>query len=85
MRRLPRQCRGKSLGNWLLPLAFLVAFALPATMRGQGCSMCRDATAGSAPQTRKALRRAIPLLGFPAIAVFAGSLLLARKIQPGRD
>lgn len=67
----------------VLPL-LLAAFALPATTRGQGCSMCRDATAGSAPQTRKALRRAIPLLGLPAIAIFAGSLVLARRIQPGR-
>ncbi len=80
--------RMKSLGKSLLPLAllaFLAAFAFPAIMLGQGCSMCRDATAGSAPQTRKAFRRAIPLLGIPAIAIFSGALVLARKIQPGRD
>lgn len=69
----------------LLLLLLLAVFALPATAPGQGCSMCRDATAGSAPQTRKAFRRAIPLLGFPAIAIFVGTLVLARKIQPGRD
>ena len=69
----------------ILLVALFAAFALPATVLGQGCSMCRDATAGSAPQVRKAFRRAIPLLGFPAIAIVAGSLVLARKIQPGRS
>jgi hypothetical protein len=80
-----KSSRSKLLQNSLFLLAFLAAFALPRTMLGQGCALCRDATAGSAPQTRKAFRRAIPLLGFPAIAIFAGSLVLARKIQPGRN
>jgi cytochrome c oxidase subunit 3 len=65
-------------------LALIAAFALAPMLRAQGCSLCRDATAGSAPQTRKAFRLAIPLLGSPAIAIFAGSLVLAKKIQPGR-
>ncbi len=59
------------------------AFFLPATAGAQGCSLCRDATAGSTPQARKAFRLAIPLLGIPAIVVFAGGLILAKKIQPG--
>jgi hypothetical protein len=46
---------------------------------GQGCSMCRDTTAGSAPQVRAGLRRAIPVLAIPAILLFAGFLVLARR------
>jgi hypothetical protein len=51
----------------------------------QGCSLCRDATAGSTQQARKALRLAIPLLGIPAIGIFAGALALARKVKPGPE
>jgi hypothetical protein len=69
----------------LLLLALLLAFSLPMPALGQGCSACRDATAGSAPQTRRAFRRAIPLLGIPALGIFAGALLLAKKIQPGKQ
>jgi hypothetical protein len=45
----------------------------------QGCSMCRDTTAGSAPQIRAGLRRAIPVLAIPAIALFVGFLVVARR------
>ena len=41
--------------------------------------MCRDTTAGSAPQVRAGLRRAIPVLAVPAILLFAGFLVLARR------
>jgi hypothetical protein len=58
------------------------AFTFPTISPAQGCSLCRDATAGSAPQARRALRRAIPLLGIPAIGIFAGTFLLARRIRP---
>jgi hypothetical protein len=68
-----------------LTLGLFAAIGLPLNARGQGCSMCRDATAGSAPQARKAFRRAIPLLGFPAVGIFAGVLLLARKMEPGKQ
>lgn len=59
------------------------ALAFPSLASAQGCSLCRDASAGSAPQARRALRLAIPLLAVPAIAVFAGGLVLARRIKPG--
>jgi len=62
-------------------LALALAPPLPAT--AQGCSLCRDATAGSTPQARKALRLAIPLLGLPAIGIFAGVLILAKRTRPG--
>ena len=69
----------------LFTLALLIfALAAPSAATAQGCSLCRDATAGSAPQARKALRRAIPLLGLPAIGIFAGGLVLARKVKPGQ-
>ena len=50
----------------------------------QGCALCRDATAGSTPQARKALRLAIPLLGIPAVGIFAGALMLASRVKPGQ-
>jgi hypothetical protein len=55
----------------------LLASALAA--RAQGCSMCRDTTAGSAPQIRAGLRRAIPVLAIPAIALFLGFFVIARR------
>jgi uncharacterized membrane protein YphA (DoxX/SURF4 family) len=66
-------------------LAFLLTaiLAAPSPANAQGCTLCRDATAGSTPQARKALRLAIPLLGIPAIGIFAGALVLAKRIKPG--
>jgi hypothetical protein len=55
----------------------LLACSLAA--HAQGCSMCRDTTAGSAPQIRAGLRRAIPVLAIPAIALFVGFCALARR------
>ena len=63
-------------------LALTVGLAAPSKASAQGCTLCRDATAGSTPQARKALRLAIPLLGIPAIGIFAGALILARRIKP---
>lgn len=57
--------------------ALFFFFAL--TAHGQGCSMCRDTTAGSAPQVRAALRKAIPVLAIPAIALFVGFFVVARR------
>jgi hypothetical protein len=54
-------------------------FACALTAHAQGCSMCRDTTAGSAPQIRAGLRRAIPVLAIPAIALFIGFFALARR------
>jgi len=70
--------------RWVALFWLAFAFGFPAALLGQGCSLCRDATAGSAPQARKAFRLAIPLLGIPAIGIFAGGLLMARRVKPGR-
>jgi hypothetical protein len=59
----------------LVTLLFVYALAAHA----QGCTMCRDTTAGSAPQIRAGLRRAIPVLAIPAIALFVGFFGLARR------
>lgn len=63
----------------LPPILFLLLLA--PTARAQGCAACRDSTAGSAPRAREGLRRAILALGIPAGGVFAGILLLARKMD----
>jgi len=68
----------------LATLVLSIAFAAPQPAKAQGCPLCRDATAGSTPQARKALRVAIPLLGIPAITIFAGTFVVARKVKPGR-
>lgn len=62
-----------------------VLLCLPALGHAQGCSLCRDTTAGSAPKTREGLRRGILVLGLPAAAVFVGILVLAFKIKPRED
>jgi hypothetical protein len=64
---------------------FIFVLAEPSRATAQGCSLCRDTTAGSTPQARKALRIAIPLLGIPAVSIFAGALVLARKVKPGQQ
>jgi len=50
--------------------------ALPIALHAQ-CSICRDATAGTSPQMRRSLRRAIPILGIPAVLLFCGILFIA--------
>jgi len=66
--------------RYLLVLAALLAVS--ALSHAQGCSLCRDTTAGSAPRVRQGLRRAILVLGVPAGAVFLGILVAARNIKP---
>jgi hypothetical protein len=68
------------LRAYTLPLCFatLLLSSAPAA-HAQGCSMCRDTTAGSAPQIRAGLRRAIPVLAIPAIALFVGFFVVARR------
>jgi hypothetical protein len=65
----------------------VLAFALSLTLaaHAQGCSMCRDTTAGSAPKVREGLRRAILILAIPAGGIFIGILLLARRVEPRED
>jgi hypothetical protein len=72
---MPRLLRIQWLGICLTALLFLFSLAA----RAQGCSMCRDTTAGSAPQIRAGLRKAIPMLAIPAIALFIGFFIVARR------
>ncbi len=60
-----------------LLLLLAAMLTLPALIHAQGCSMCRDTAAGSAPLVRKSLRRAIPVLGIPATALFLAMLGVA--------
>lgn len=68
-----------------LAAVLTLAFTASSNAHAQGCTLCRDASAGSTPQARKALRLAIPLLGIPAIGIFAGALVLARRVKPGQQ
>jgi hypothetical protein len=69
----------------LLACTFVSLLVAPSKATAQGCTLCRDTTAGSSPQVRKALRIAIPLLGVPALGLFAGTLVLARRVKPGQQ
>lgn len=70
----------------LLLAAILAAgVCVPATSHAQGCSLCRDTTAGSAPKAREGLRKGILVLGIPAGVVFVGILGVAWKIKPRED
>ncbi len=81
---LERQTKSKYLLFLYQPRILLLATALvmPAFSHAQGCSLCKDATAGSAPIVRQSLRRAILILGVPAGGIFVGILVLARRIKP---
>ena len=68
-----------------LLLILTAMLALPTPISAQGCSMCRDTAAGSAPQVRKSLRRAIPILGIPATALFLAMLGVAFRFHPKPD
>ncbi len=58
----------------------IVLLIVPAA-HAQGCSMCRDTTAGSSPQIRAALRLAIPVLAIPALGLFIAFFVVARRID----
>ena len=82
-----RQTKSKDLLFFFQPRILLLALALllPPISHAQGCSLCRDTIAGSAPHVRQSLRRAILILGLPAGAIFLGILVLARNIKPRED
>jgi hypothetical protein len=72
--------RENFIRHYLLRICFMTLLLSSAlTAHAQGCSMCRDTTAGSAPQIRAGLRRAIPVLAIPAIAIFLGFFVVARR------
>lgn len=63
-------------------LQILVVLLVVSACEGQAlgqCSMCRDSTAGTSPQVRAGLRRAIPVLAVPAFLICCGVLLLALR------
>jgi hypothetical protein len=74
------------LRAYALPFCLTTLFLLSSApaAHAQGCSMCRDTTAGSAPQIRAGLRRAIPVLAIPAIALFIGFFVVARRTDAWR-
>jgi hypothetical protein len=75
-----RRIRLSLTRSWLIRLCLAILFLTCAlSVRAQGCSMCRDTTAGSAPQMRAGLRKAIPILAIPAIALFVGFFALAQR------
>jgi len=79
MRRI-RSLLTDLLRAYVLPLCIMALLLCSApAAHAQGCSMCRDTTAGSAPQIRAGLRRAIPVLAIPAIALFIGFFVVARR------
>jgi len=61
------------------------AMLSPATAPAQGCSMCRDTAAGSAPRMRQSLRRAIPILGIPAGVLFLAMLTVTWRFERRLD
>lgn len=62
--------------------ALAAGLCLPVAGHAQGCSVCRDTSAGSAPKEREGLRRGILVLGLPAGAAFLGILAVAWKTKP---
>ncbi len=70
--------------SWHISLLLFLAMIGASNAFGQGCSLCRDTTAGSAPQVRKSLRLAIPILAIPAAGMFTTILYysIARKTKP---
>jgi hypothetical protein len=64
---------------------FVMVLWAPSLSHAQGCSLCRDATAGSAPRVRQGLRRGVIALGIPAGVIFVGVLVLARRMKPREE
>ena len=87
IRQVPRvPCRRHGFTRAILAAAFFaISVCGPALAHAQGCSLCRNTTAGSAPHQREAIRRAILILGIPAGAIFLGILVIARRIKPRED
>jgi hypothetical protein len=68
------------------PLLLLALLFVPAHgSHAQGCSLCRDTTAGSAARAQAGLRRGIFLLGGTATLLLAAGASLAWHLQKRRD
>ena len=70
------------LRSFVLALAAAVVLLLPAPVRAQGCTQCRDNTAATSPATQRAYRHAIILMAGTATAVFVTAVALLRKRNP---
>jgi hypothetical protein len=71
--------------RFLIFAALAAGLCVPAAVHAQGCSLCRDTSAGSAPKAREGLRKGILVLGIPAGVVFVGILGVAWKTKPRED
>ena len=71
--------------RFVIAATLAAGMCVPAVSHGQGCSLCRDTTAGSAPKAREGLRKGILVLGIPAGVVFVGILGVAWKVKPRED
>jgi hypothetical protein len=69
------------LSHFIRICFMMVLLCSAAAAHAQGCSMCRDTTAGSVPQIRAGLRRAIPILAVPAIGLFIAFFVVARRFD----
>jgi hypothetical protein len=69
---------------WMLA-ALAALLCLPVLSHAQGCSLCRDTSAGTSEKAREGLRRGILVLGIPAGAVFVGILAVAWRIEPREE
>ncbi|HEY0785199.1 MAG TPA: hypothetical protein VGD62_04960 [Acidobacteriaceae bacterium] len=65
-------------------LALSLGLAAPLAP-AQGCTACRDATAGSAPRARQGLRRGIAVLGSACAGVLVAICVVAGKIERSRE
>jgi hypothetical protein len=65
----------------LLAVIVAVFLALAAPAHAQGCTQCRDNTAATPPRTQAAYRHAIVLLATTACGIFAGSVLLLKRLR----
>lgn len=64
-----------------IALFFTTIALTPAYTHAQGCTQCRDNTAGTPPATQRAYRHAIILLTATATGIFASALFLIRRNQ----
>ena len=71
--------------KFFLGMMLAGAMLFPSLSSAQGCSMCRDTAAGSAPRMRQSLRRAIPILGIPAGVLFLTMLTVAWRFDRHLD
>jgi hypothetical protein len=63
----------------IIGVALLLAVGLPVMAHAQGCTMCYTAAAAQSEQGKAALNAGIFWLLTPAVGLFCGVVILARK------